>query len=150
MNTLIVIPLAGKDEGESDVSIALVHWTYSLFDWLEHYQKVKDVGLISKSWQLVACTINILWSSMEQHVFCIFNYYRGHHRNGDAIYNKSIYNKKLYFIDQEMYFWTLQIDSNKQTFTNWHYFCHNTILMPFLRAALYRLILLLHKGALFH
>jgi hypothetical protein len=43
---------------------------------------------------------------MEQHIFCIFIDYRGHHRKGAAIYNaiKSIYNRNFGFIEQKNVF----------------------------------------------
>ncbi len=44
----------------------------------------------------------------------------------------SIYNTKLGFIEQKMYFWTPQSDSNKKKSINLHYFCHdNFFLMTF-------------------
>jgi hypothetical protein len=41
---------------------------------------------------------------MEQHVFCIFNYCRGHHRKDDVSATKSIYNENLGFIEQKCIF----------------------------------------------
>ncbi len=36
---------------------------------------------------------------------------------------KSIYNKNLGFIEQKMYYWTLQRGSDNKKSYNWHYFC---------------------------
>jgi hypothetical protein len=64
---------------------------------------------------------------------------------------KSIYNKNLGFIEQKMYLWTLQKGSNKKKSINLHYFCHDIFFSNDLfSAALYTLILVLHKNVLFH
>ncbi len=36
---------------------------------------------------------------------------------------KSIYNKNFHFVEQKMYFLTLQRGSSKKKSINWHYFC---------------------------
>jgi hypothetical protein len=53
---------------------------------------------------------------------------------------KSRYNHNIGFIEQKMYFWMLQRDSNKKTSINWHYFCHEKISEDLFRAALYKLM----------
>ncbi len=44
---------------------------------------------------------------------------------------KSIYNKNPGFVEQKMYFWTIQIGSNDKKYINWHYFCHEFLWWPF-------------------
>ncbi len=70
--------------------------------------------------------------------------YRGHHRKGVSICNatKTIYNQNLCFIEQKMYFWTPHRGSKT---LSWKYFSDNLF-----RAAPFRLMLVLHKDALFH
>jgi len=71
----------------------------------------------------------LLFAAMEQHVFCIFIDYRGHHRKGVAIMLplKSIYIINFGFIEHKMYFWTLQRVSSKNNSIYWCHFCHEKI-----------------------
>ena len=63
---------------------------------------------------------------------------------------KLIYNKNLGFIEQKMYFWTLSWGSNKKKFIHWHHFCLDFFSNDLFKAALYRLMLVLHKDVLLH
>ncbi len=77
---------------------------------------------------------------MEQHVFCIFFNYRGHHGKGVAIYKATYVNlqHKLGFHWKKMYFWTLQRVPSKKNSINWRYLCHEKKLCwPFQSRPLY-------------
>ncbi len=51
---------------------------------------------------------------------------------------QSIYNRNFGFIEQKMYFWTLQRVSSKKNSINWHHFCHEkNICWPFESCPLY-------------
>ncbi len=63
---------------------------------------------------------------------------------------KSICNKNHNFNKQKMDFWTLQRGSNKKKCINRHFFYEKKNSNELLRAALYKLILVLHKDVLFH
>jgi hypothetical protein len=90
---------------------------------------------------------------MVQHVFCIFIDYRGHHRKGFEICNADyvIFSTKTMISTEKMYLWTIQRGPNNKkihqltSIWSWKYFSGDL-----LRAALYRLMLVLHKDALFH
>ncbi len=63
---------------------------------------------------------------------------------------KSIYNRNFGFIEQKMYFWTLQRVPSKKNCINWHYFSHEKkITVHLFRAAPYMFILVLHPDVLF-
>jgi hypothetical protein len=90
---------------------------------------------------------------MEQHIFCIFIDYRGHHRKGIAIYNATL----SHFTAETL------VSSNKKCIFE-HYrefqarktqlidiiFATKKISVDLFRAAPYMLMLVLHKDALFH
>jgi hypothetical protein len=61
---------------------------------------------------------------MEQHAFAFWLIIEGTTEKvlQFIIQFKSIYNKKNCFIEQRMYFWTLQRGLFKKKFINWHYF----------------------------
>jgi hypothetical protein len=63
---------------------------------------------------------------------------------------KSIYNRNFGFIEQKMYFWTLQWVSSKKNSINWHHFTTKKISVDIFRVAPYMIMLVLHKDALFH
>jgi hypothetical protein len=62
----------------------------------------------------------------------------------------SIYDKNLGFIEQNMHFRTLQRGSNKKSLLIDTIFTTKLFSYYFFRAALYRLMLVLHKDLLFH
>ncbi len=71
---------------------------------------------------------------MEQHIFAFWLIIEGATEKVPQILIqfKSIYNKNFGFIEQKMYFWTLQRGSNKKKSIKLHYFCHdNFFLMTF-------------------
>ncbi len=64
---------------------------------------------------------------------------------------KSICNRNVGFIEQKMYFWTLQRVSSKKNSIKQHYFCAwKKISVDLFRAAPYMFMLVLHKDALFN
>ncbi len=105
----------------------------------------------SSSWK---CHHFDIWNRMEQHVFFAFWLII----EGDTekvlqviIQLKSIYNKNLCFVEQKMYFWTLQrVFFKQEKCFKLHYFCHNIFSNDLFRAACYRFMPVLHKDALFH
>jgi hypothetical protein len=62
----------------------------------------------------------------------------------------SICNKNLSFSEQKMYFLHYRLGSNKKNSIDLHYFARNFFLTCLFRAALNRLLLVLHKDVLFH
>ncbi len=71
---------------------------------------------------------------MEQHIFAFWLIIEGTTEKvlQFIMQFKSIYNKNLGFIEQNMYFWTPQSGSNKKKSINLHYFYHdNFFLMTF-------------------
>jgi hypothetical protein len=60
------------------------------------------------------------------------------------------YNRNFGFIEQKMYFWTLQTVSDKKNYFNWHHFFATKKYVDLFRAAPYMLVLVLHKDALLH
>ncbi len=63
---------------------------------------------------------------------------------------ESIYSGNFGFIEQKMYFWTLQRVSSKKNIIVWHYFYREKKSVDLLRAAPYIAALALQKDVLFH
>ncbi len=89
---------------------------------------------------------------MEQHVYCIFIDYRGHHKKVLQLKMplKSIYNMNFGFIEQKYIFEHYkEIETRKNLLIDFIFVMKKNSDDLF-RAAPYRLMLVLHKDALFH
>ncbi len=82
---------------------------------------------------------------MEQHIFCILT----EKMQQFIMPFKSIYNRNIGFIEQKMYFWTVQRVSSKKNY--WlTFFAMKKVFVDLFRAAPYMFMLALHKDALLH
>ncbi len=90
---------------------------------------------------------------MGQHVFCIFIYYRGHHRKGTAIYDADEDNlqQKLWFHwTKNVFLNTMESFEQENPYQLALFLPWKNISVNLFRAAPYMLVLVLHQDVLFH